>query len=538
MLLFCRNSWALLLVAALLATSSAVTGFVSPQQHARKLLSKRTTFSPPRPSLTIGDSTTASTTTTSALQLLPVQLLSDATSAVGGSSSFEMNPLLFYLFQTMISNGIPAIFTLVVIGFTAKQFRGKKDTDELSFRSNNSVVSPLSQLYDDLYGDQDQDPFKRNSRGMFNPFRPDSNSKRGGGDLPKNTGVPAKQYLQVTHVNQKYDSYKYSLVAATQSKAVAAAQYRQSAFDRAWGRTLALSPSVHQQLQQLEQTFLKEVSTKQQALSSLQASLAQTALDEEMEKMGMKSVYQLDPPDIIVDSNSTRASVGGAVVVKGSGSSSRPHGRRSAQLSQVSKLQTELTLLETEFLQKVVTTVGPTHAASVRTALLSGGGGGSSFWWDRAQRPLSNLLSAAAANGSDESSLSSMGKKVFVTRFPGDATASQVSNLREEVTAIVASATSGADEVVVVLQTGGGTVTGYGLAAAQLLRFKQAGLRLTIAVEQVAASGGYMMACIADKIVASPFAVLGSIGVISDIPNVYERLKQEGIEFQTVTAGK
>jgi serine protease SohB len=81
-------------------------------------------------------------------------------------------------------------------------------------------------------------------------------------------------------------------------------------------------------------------------------------------------------------------------------------------------------------------------------------------------------------------------------------------------------------------------VTGYGLAAAQLLRFKDAGLKLTVAVEQVAASGGYMMCCVADRIVASPFAVLGSIGVISDIPNVYERLKKEGIEFQTVTAGK
>merc|ERR1712087_439016 len=85
---------------------------------------------------------------------------------------------------------------------------------------------------------------------------------------------------------------------------------------------------------------------------------------------------------------------------------------------------------------------------------------------------------------------------------------------------------------------GGGTVTGYGLAAGQLARLKENGLKLTIAVEQVAASGGYMMSCVADRIVASPFAVIGSIGVISEIPNVYERLKEEGIQFQTVTAGK
>ena len=128
---------------------------------------------------------------------------------------------------------------------------------------------------------------------------------------------------------------------------------------------------------------------------------------------------------------------------------------------------------------------------------------------------------------------------VFVLQFFGDVRASQASNLREEVTAVLRSAKkSRGDEVVLVLNTGGGTVTGYGLAAAQLTRLKDAGIKLTICVEQVAASGGYMMACTADRLVASPFAVLGSIGVISEIPNVYERLKKEGVEFQTVTAGK
>ena len=123
-------------------------------------------------------------------------------------------------------------------------------------------------------------------------------------------------------------------------------------------------------------------------------------------------------------------------------------------------------------------------------------------------------------------------------QFDGDPAASQTANLREEVTAVLKTAdASRGDEVVLKLTTGGGTVTGYGLAAAQLLRLKDAGLKLTVCVEQVAASGGYMMACCGDKIIASPFAVLGSIGVITDIPNAYERLKQEGIEFQTVTAG-
>ncbi|CAK0905381.1 unnamed protein product, partial [Prorocentrum cordatum] len=127
----------------------------------------------------------------------------------------------------------------------------------------------------------------------------------------------------------------------------------------------------------------------------------------------------------------------------------------------------------------------------------------------------------------------------YVLEFFGDIQASQVEQLRQEVTAVVGSANpSRGDGVVLVLNSGGGTVTGYGLAAAQLMRLKAAGLKLTICVEQVAASGGYMMACVADRLVAAPFAVLGSIGVITDIPNVYDRLKNEGIEFQTVTAGK
>merc|ERR1740136_433952 len=131
------------------------------------------------------------------------------------------------------------------------------------------------------------------------------------------------------------------------------------------------------------------------------------------------------------------------------------------------------------------------------------------------------------------------GKRAFVLNFEGDTAPAQTASLREEVTAIVRSADAArGDTVILRLVSGGGSVTGYGLAMAQLLRLKEAGLLLTVCVEQVAASGGYMMACVADKIVASPFAVLGSIGVITQIPNVYERLNKEGVVYQTVTAGE
>jgi serine protease SohB len=119
-------------------------------------------------------------------------------------------------------------------------------------------------------------------------------------------------------------------------------------------------------------------------------------------------------------------------------------------------------------------------------------------------------------------------KSLFVSRFKGDEYASQVWRLREEVTAILRSAKPG-DEALLVLETGGGTVTGYGSAAGQLKRLKDHNITLTVCVEKIAASGGYMMCCVADKIVASPFAMLGSIGVVSEQPNYYERLKDEGM---------
>ncbi|MEX2366376.1 MAG: S49 family peptidase [Pseudohongiellaceae bacterium] len=109
---------------------------------------------------------------------------------------------------------------------------------------------------------------------------------------------------------------------------------------------------------------------------------------------------------------------------------------------------------------------------------------------------------------------------VWVLRFKGDMHASQVDNLRREVTAIVQVA-SASDEVVLVLESPGGAVSGYGLAASQLVRLKEAGLSLTVCVDKVAASGGYMMACIADRIIAAPFAVVGSIGVLAQVPNIH-----------------
>jgi serine protease SohB len=109
--------------------------------------------------------------------------------------------------------------------------------------------------------------------------------------------------------------------------------------------------------------------------------------------------------------------------------------------------------------------------------------------------------------------------------------------LREEISAVVSVATA-ADEVVLRLENPGGTVHEHGLAASQLLRIKDSGIPLTVIVDKVAASGGYLMACIADRIIAAPFAVIGSIGVLAQIPNFNRALASRGVDFEQITAGK
>jgi serine protease SohB len=128
-------------------------------------------------------------------------------------------------------------------------------------------------------------------------------------------------------------------------------------------------------------------------------------------------------------------------------------------------------------------------------------------------------------------------KRLYLLDFDGDIKASAVDSFREEITAILSLATE-QDEVVVRLESGGGMVHSYGLAASQLSRIKDKGIPLTICVDKVAASGGYMMACVAEKICAAPFAIIGSIGVIAQLPNFHKLLKKNDVDFEMLTAGE
>ena len=127
-------------------------------------------------------------------------------------------------------------------------------------------------------------------------------------------------------------------------------------------------------------------------------------------------------------------------------------------------------------------------------------------------------------------------KRLYVIDFDGDIHASEVDAMREEISAIIAMARE-TDEVVVRLESSGGLVHSYGLASSQLERIRRRNIPLTICVDRVAASGGYMMACIANRLIAAPFALIGSIGVVAQIPNFHRLLKKNDVDYEVLTAG-
>eukprot|EP00566_Odontella_aurita_P036604 CAMPEP_0113572956 /NCGR_PEP_ID=MMETSP0015_2-20120614/26363_1 /TAXON_ID=2838 /ORGANISM="Odontella" /LENGTH=758 /DNA_ID=CAMNT_0000476007 /DNA_START=103 /DNA_END=2379 /DNA_ORIENTATION=+ /assembly_acc=CAM_ASM_000160 len=492
------------------------------------------------------------------------------------SGGIEWSSLAEYALQQVISAGIPAVFALVVVFFAAKAFNvgGKKENSDFWGDGESAV----DDLYNDLYGDGNA---QRGGMPKLSSLL-GGGGKRSGGIPSRNLGVPTKKYLKIERLNERYDSYSYSLTSATRSKALAAATLREQNFDRALERAVdsslsELTPAEKTDLLRAEKELLKVGGGIVSNMRAVQQDLTDRVIRDEMKRMDV-DVGELDPEageyegvdeeegvivDAVIDeeNDAEEGNVDSANAAADDTSKNKADkkGRsrkvkstpkanvktllKSANINKdiktLEELNTELVKLELSFIRAVIEILGPERANGVRAAILGNEEGGvanaGALLKSLTDRPLSAILAGmgyteGAVNGGRRKSL-------FVMDFPGDVSASQVANLREEVTAVVRSAEPG-DEALLVLQSGGGTVTGYGLAASQLTRFREKGIKLTVAVEQVAASGGYMMCCVADRIVASPFAVLGSIGVISDTPNVYERLKKEGVEFQTVTAGK
>jgi serine protease SohB len=150
---------------------------------------------------------------------------------------------------------------------------------------------------------------------------------------------------------------------------------------------------------------------------------------------------------------------------------------------------------------------------------------------------LKSLLKSRKAKTKAREKSTETGKRVFILNFDGDIKASALDHLRHEVTAVLELATD-QDEIVVKLESGGGMVHAYGLAASQLVRIREAGVPLTVCIDKVAASGGYMMACIGTRILAAPFAILGSIGVVAQMPNFNRLLKKHDVDYEMLTAGE
>ena len=128
-------------------------------------------------------------------------------------------------------------------------------------------------------------------------------------------------------------------------------------------------------------------------------------------------------------------------------------------------------------------------------------------------------------------------RNLYVIDFRGSAKGTEFKDLRLKIDAILDVATP-EDEVIVNLMSPGGLVNSYGLCASQLQRIRDRGITLTVTVDEVAASGGYLMACVANKIVAAPFSYIGSIGVIAGIPNFRRLINKYDVDYEQITAGK
>jgi len=358
-----------------------------------------------------------------------------------------------------------------------------------------------------------------------------------GGGGEEDIGGP-QEYLKVERINDRYESFAYSLQKATGAPAAAIAGARRRELERRFGEEIGmLNDSQLADFVRLEGEYREAAMAAAEEVEDASRELRLFAV----EGGGPMSPMEQDKEDGDAPKEEKKE---------------MPMMRmfRGKELDKklAAAIKKSVTT-EALYLQQVSKALGGKEASEERLGLARLVTD-RPYVWDPRVSPLELPVRAAAGDQKMERAAageegdvehakpSGVVKRAptwFVLEFFGDVQASQVAQLRQEVTAVIEAANpANGDGVVLILNSGGGTVTGYGLAAAQLLRIKAAGLPLTISVEQVAASGGYMMACCADKLVSGPFAVLGSIGVITEIPNVFERLQKEGIQFESITAGK
>jgi len=426
-------------------------------------------------------STSAAAAVVAGATVTPEKALAASNVALPAGSEQMMLDLGLYFAQTLIAWGVPA----AVLGFL--------------------VINVISSANKPTKGDPLEEPAPQ---GPGFPFF----------SQPA-PGEPL-EFLKIERLNDKLDSFRYSLQKADQGKRLALTEKKRRDFERTYNiQTAHLSDQQVSKLAEADKAFREADERLLSQVDEVSRELRAYAAREGPKLKGSSE----DGAEV---NSSDTGGMGGWM-------SSMGAERKAKKLEK--KLSTVLTSRiknELKYVASVSAVLDKDDRVKLEKLLESR----RSPSWPEG----SAVLSLSPPQGKASASLPASEKKhVFVLDFPGDVTASQVEDLRQEVTALSRwSNASRGDEVVIILNSGGGTVTGYGLAASQLMRIKDMGLTLTICVEQVAASGGYMMACCADHLYASPFAVLGSIGVVAEQPNVYERLKREGVEFQTVTAGE
>ena len=298
---------------------------------------------------------------------------------------------------------------------------------------------------------------------------------------------PSKVYLRIESLSEKLSSMAFTVQATTESKAGALRVLRRRRLETHFADELG-------DIGDTARSGVAAAEASWRAKSRMPAAAAAAARSE-IRSLAVQLGGETSPSKTV-----TGTDEGGS---KGGGREGRKErARKSAALKQkmrraerkLAEALEDSLKLEVSFLKCASDALGhdawEARAALAKLVTLP-------VSWDPNDEPLPHR------SGTNTS------KRAFVLDFEGDSGPAQVSSLREEVTAIVHTADSQrGDSVILRLVSGGGSVTGYGLAMAQLLRLKAAGLHLTICVEQVAASGGYMMACVADRIVASPFAVV------------------------------
>lgn len=400
---------------------------------------------------------------------------------------------------------------------------------------------------------------------------------------------PRKEYIKVTRLNDKYDNYNYCLEKSSISGGI-------SGGGRGSGGGGALAELNIRHKEAIGKLRSKGFVSSVRPTELTDAKL-KTLLDAEKEynKAMEKNLEQQDAAmrqfrSLIMKIAPPRGAAGDAAMPKAAGATASTFSAKevapiptSAEniatadrlMTTVGKLVTQQVAIEQQYVAAVAGLLSDDERKFLAEYLSSMDAPGATGQFQLyKEAPLAaalllgvNVDNSSSSEGETKSDTGGSSLKaplartaaalgaprVFVLEFNGDVMASQVRGLREEVTAILQQAdVSRGDSVVIKLNSGGGTVTGYGLAASQLIRLKQeapvsatAGeqqqqqrLPVVVCVDEVAASGGYMMACVADQIYVSPFAAIGSIGVIASVPNFYERLKREGVQFIDVTAGQ